>query len=147
MDTLQNFYIYKEARMDNQITDKDTMKQNILFDKIIRINSGRGHPAQQTPCAWHWSCSAASQFAGRKDNQQHRWNSRIQGVKIHVLLHHILANDSTIKLTHTHIFQIPMLNKNRTTLSTKRKRQILEHNLPTTSVINSGNKCTAEDAN
>ena len=25
MDTLQNFYIYKEARMDNQITDKDTM--------------------------------------------------------------------------------------------------------------------------
>ena len=51
MDTLQNFYIYKEARMDNQITDKDTMKQNILFDKIIRINSGRGHPAQQTPCA------------------------------------------------------------------------------------------------
>ena len=51
VDTLENFYIYKETRMDNRITDKDTMKQNILFDTIIRINSGRGHPTQQTTCA------------------------------------------------------------------------------------------------
>ena len=51
MDTLENFYIYKEAKMDNQINDKGTIKQNILFDTIIRRNSGRGHPTQQIPCA------------------------------------------------------------------------------------------------
>ena len=36
--------------MDNQFNDKGRIKQNILFDTIIRRNSGRG----QTPCAWHW---------------------------------------------------------------------------------------------
>ena len=40
-----------------------------------------------------------------------------------------------------------ILNKNRTTLATKRKLQKLEHNLPTEFVIDSGKKCMAEDAN
>ena len=57
---------------------------------------------------------------------------------------HILANDITIKLTHTHIFQILLLNKKSATRATKGKLQRLEHNLPTTSVIDSGKKCTEE---
>ena len=36
--------------MDNQINDKGTIKQNVLSDKIIHRNSGRGHPTHQTPC-------------------------------------------------------------------------------------------------
>ena len=46
MSTLENFYIYKETKMNNQINDKATFRQNILFDTLIRINSGRGQPAQ-----------------------------------------------------------------------------------------------------
>ena len=49
MDTLENFYIYKETKMDKQINENGTIKQNILFDTIIRRNSGRGHHMQQTP--------------------------------------------------------------------------------------------------
>ena len=48
-DTLQNRYIYKDTKMVNQINDKVTIKQNILFDTIIHRNSGTGHPMQQTP--------------------------------------------------------------------------------------------------
>ena len=48
-DTLENRYIYKDTKMVNQINDKGTIKQNILFDTIIHRNSGTGHPMQQTP--------------------------------------------------------------------------------------------------
>ena len=116
------------------------------FDTIIHRNSGRGHPTQQTPCACHWPCSVTSQHASRQDNQQHRRNRQIQWIKIYILLPHTLANDITINLTHTHILQILILN-NRTILATKRKLKKLECNLPTTSVIDSRNKCMAEDAN
>ena len=62
------------------------------------------------------------------------------------MLPHVIHNDITINLTHTHIFLIVVLNKNRTFLATKRKPQRLQRNLPTTSVIDSGNKCMAGDA-
>jgi hypothetical protein len=45
MNTLENFYIYKETEIENQINGKNTVKQNILFDTIICRNPGRGHPA------------------------------------------------------------------------------------------------------
>ena len=52
MDTLENFYIYiYKTKIDKQINEKGTIKQNILFDKLICRNSDRGHPKQQTSCA------------------------------------------------------------------------------------------------
>ena len=45
MNTIENFYIYKETKIENQINDKKTIKQNILFVTIIRRNPGREHPA------------------------------------------------------------------------------------------------------
>ena len=44
MNTLENFYICKETKTGNQINDKGTIKQNILFDTIIHRNPGREHP-------------------------------------------------------------------------------------------------------
>ena len=35
MNTLEKFYIYKDTKIDNQISDKGTVKQNILFDTTI----------------------------------------------------------------------------------------------------------------
>ena len=35
-DTMEMFYIYKETCINNQINDKNTSKQNIIFEKIFR---------------------------------------------------------------------------------------------------------------
>ena len=43
-NTLERFHIYNEMKLDNQINDEGTVKQNILFDTIIRRSSFRGHP-------------------------------------------------------------------------------------------------------
>ena len=48
-NTLERFHIYNERKIDNQINDKGTVEQNIIFDTIIRRSSGRGHPTQQPP--------------------------------------------------------------------------------------------------
>ena len=48
MNTLEKFHMYDEAKKDNQINDKNRVQQNIIFDKIIQANSGRGHPIKQT---------------------------------------------------------------------------------------------------
>ena len=47
MNTLERFHICNKTKIDNQINDKGTVKQNIIFDTIIRRSSGRGHPVQQ----------------------------------------------------------------------------------------------------
>ena len=75
--------VNKEHRCHRMIS----IWQYYFFDTIIRRNSGRRHPTQQTPCTSHWPCSVTSQHAGRQNNQQHRRNRRIQWVKIHVLLY------------------------------------------------------------
>ena len=49
MNSLESLHIYNETKPDNQFSDKDTVKQNIIFDIIIRRSSGRGHPTQQPP--------------------------------------------------------------------------------------------------
>jgi len=44
MNTLENFYIYKERKANNQNNDKVICRHNILFDKIIHRDAGRGQP-------------------------------------------------------------------------------------------------------
>jgi hypothetical protein len=44
MDTLEKFHIYLETKLRQQINDKNTVTQNILFDILIQKVSDRGHP-------------------------------------------------------------------------------------------------------
>ena len=44
-DVLEIFHIYNETKVDNQINDRGTIKQNILFDTILQGHPARGHPA------------------------------------------------------------------------------------------------------
>ena len=43
MNTLGRFHIYKETKLDNQISDKCTIKSNVVFDTIIQTNTSTGH--------------------------------------------------------------------------------------------------------
>ena len=49
MNTLERFHIYNETKLDSQINGKGTVKQNIVFDTVIRRSPGRGHATQQPP--------------------------------------------------------------------------------------------------
>ena len=42
MDILEKIHIHSETKLENQINDKNSVKQNVLFDKIIQENSGGG---------------------------------------------------------------------------------------------------------
>ena len=53
MDTLEKFHIYKETKLENQINDKNTVTQNILFDTIIQKHTRRGHPSLPTQPEQH----------------------------------------------------------------------------------------------
>ena len=46
MNTLENFYVYKETKANNQINDKGIFRHNIKFDTIIHRDTGRGQPIQ-----------------------------------------------------------------------------------------------------
>jgi hypothetical protein len=46
LDSKEKFYIYKEARINNQINDKCPVKPNIVFDTLILKDTDR---AQTTP--------------------------------------------------------------------------------------------------
>ena len=46
MNTLKNFYIYKEMKANNQINDKSIFRHNIVFNTIIHRDTGTGHPIQ-----------------------------------------------------------------------------------------------------
>ena len=43
MNTLERFHIYNVTKFDNQINDKVTVKQNIIFNAIIQGSACRGH--------------------------------------------------------------------------------------------------------
>jgi hypothetical protein len=43
LDTMETFYIYKEARNNNQINDKCTVKPNIVFETLILKDADRAH--------------------------------------------------------------------------------------------------------
>ena len=45
MDTLDRFHIYDETRRNNQISDKNTVQQNIIFDTILHASADGGHHA------------------------------------------------------------------------------------------------------
>ena len=44
MDTLEKFHIYLETKLEQQINDKNTVTQNVLFDTLIQNISDWGHP-------------------------------------------------------------------------------------------------------
>ena len=46
MNTLENFYIYKEMKANNQINDKGIFRHKIIFHTIIHRDTGRGLPIQ-----------------------------------------------------------------------------------------------------
>jgi hypothetical protein len=41
MDTMERYYIYEEACLDNQINDKNTAKPNIIFETLVHSNTNR----------------------------------------------------------------------------------------------------------
>ena len=42
MDAIENFYIFRETKLENQINDRHTVKQNIIFKTIVREDPHRG---------------------------------------------------------------------------------------------------------
>jgi hypothetical protein len=49
MNTLEKFYIFRETRLNDQINDKSTVKPNIIFDTIVKLDPQRGiHNALNT---------------------------------------------------------------------------------------------------
>lgn len=43
MNIPDRLHIYNEAKLDNQISDKCTVKYKVIFDTVIHRNSHRGH--------------------------------------------------------------------------------------------------------
>jgi hypothetical protein len=43
MDKMENFYIFKETRNNNQINDRNTVKSNPIFDVVVRGETDRVH--------------------------------------------------------------------------------------------------------
>jgi hypothetical protein len=46
MDMLEKFHIYKITKANNQINDRNTVMQNILF-VMLQQTTSRGHPVNQ----------------------------------------------------------------------------------------------------
>jgi hypothetical protein len=44
MDTLENFYIFQETELNNQINDKLMIRPNIIFETIVHHDHHRGLP-------------------------------------------------------------------------------------------------------
>jgi len=40
---MEKFYIYKEARINNQINDKCTVKPNVVFETLILDDTDSAH--------------------------------------------------------------------------------------------------------
>jgi len=48
MDTLEKHYIFCETKLNNQMSDKFTIKQNIIFSNVVRYDRHRGLPDAYT---------------------------------------------------------------------------------------------------
>jgi hypothetical protein len=46
MDTLENFYVFKEAYDNNQINERNTVKHNPILDTTVCEETGRVHTAK-----------------------------------------------------------------------------------------------------
>ena len=44
MDMLEKFQFYNITKANNQINDRNTVTQNILFDNVLQTTTSRGHP-------------------------------------------------------------------------------------------------------
>ena len=53
MDTLERFHIYKETKNENQINDRHTIVQNILFNIILQNYASRWHPSPPVQSEQH----------------------------------------------------------------------------------------------
>jgi hypothetical protein len=42
MDTLENFYIFREMKLDNRINDKLAVRPNKIFETIVQKDPHRG---------------------------------------------------------------------------------------------------------
>jgi hypothetical protein len=43
MNTLEKFYIFHQTRLNNQIHDKSTVKPDIIFGTIVKLDPHRGY--------------------------------------------------------------------------------------------------------
>jgi hypothetical protein len=41
MDTIEKYHIYKQTQIENQINDRDTVKYNAIFDKLVQQTTHR----------------------------------------------------------------------------------------------------------
>jgi hypothetical protein len=48
IDTLEKYYIFRETKLNNQVNDKLTVKQNSIFDTIVRYDPHRELPNAYT---------------------------------------------------------------------------------------------------
>ena len=48
LDTLEKFYIFRETKLNNQISDRLEIKPNIIFETIVRHDHYRGLPNSYT---------------------------------------------------------------------------------------------------
>ena len=42
MDAVESFFIFRETKLDNQLNDKLTVKQNIIFETAVREDPTEG---------------------------------------------------------------------------------------------------------
>jgi len=42
LDTLENFYIYRETKNENQINDRLTVQNNLIFETVIKHPPSEG---------------------------------------------------------------------------------------------------------
>jgi hypothetical protein len=46
MDTMERCHIYKETYMNNQISDKNTAKPNVVFETLVHENTSRARTTE-----------------------------------------------------------------------------------------------------
>jgi len=47
MDTIEKYYIHKKTKNENQINDKNTVKQYKIYDAVIQGETGRSRTHNQ----------------------------------------------------------------------------------------------------
>jgi len=45
VDTIEEFYIYRETKLNNQINDKLTVKPNVIFETVVQQDPHGGIPS------------------------------------------------------------------------------------------------------
>jgi hypothetical protein len=74
LNTIEKLYIYKETKIDNQLSDKCTVKPRIIFDTVILKNTDRAHIALLWLRVFHAFSSFVRQIPGQ--NPQRKGTTR-----------------------------------------------------------------------